>query len=191
MAGEQVKRRKDHRNKGDTRDSRSHKERPHDGGTTSNSVPATDHPADVDALRKARLAYLAKSPEERQKEMKYDYVKRTRTVSQVGEEKERRHRTTQEHKPERKDLKSSRTTRTRTREHKSRPSQRDDSEDGYVYKRVERESVPDKAQPQSSKHKGKTTESTSRKVDAKRQVPEPRQTEPARRQEAQGEHEQG
>ncbi|EXJ89813.1 hypothetical protein A1O3_02880 [Capronia epimyces CBS 606.96] len=197
MAGEQVKRRKTYRRNGDTGGggSRSRKS-PEDGGatSTSKSVPATARPADLDldALRNARLAYLATSPEERRKEMKYEYVKRTRTVSLVGEEKERRRKTRDDHIAEPTNPRPSRTSTTpRRTEHRRRPVSRDDSEDEYVYQRPERESAHHNGQSLTSKHKSKTTESGPRRVEAGRRVPERSRTEPgpAQRQEAHDEQE--
>ncbi|EXJ95716.1 hypothetical protein A1O1_00839 [Capronia coronata CBS 617.96] len=189
MAAEQVKSKRSYRKRrGDPGDPRSHKRSDRgDGGPTSKSIPAAERPADIDALRKARLAYLDKSPEEKRKEMKYEYLKRTRTVSLVDADKERRHGTTQDRDRASKGLKSSSRTSIRRPQHKRRPVlQRDDSEGEYVYQNPERAPVDKRAEPQTqtSKHKSRVSESTSRKADVRPQVPERRHTEPTRRQRA-------
>jgi hypothetical protein len=172
MAGDDVRRTKTHRRKhGDTESSRSRK-RAQDASdnaksTTEDATP--NKPADVDALRKARLAYLAKDPEQRRKEMKYEYVKRTKSASQVGEKKDKDKEKSKHEDRERRTVKASETGRKRP--------QRDRSADGYVYSKAERTTTVKSA----SKEKPKSSPGTSKEVKEKLKHHERRQTEPSRR----------
>ena len=173
MAGDEVKRSKTHRRRhGDTETVRSRK-RPEDESATK--TPATtDRPADIDALRKARLSYLAKDPEERRKDMKYEYVKRTRTVSQVGAEKEKRHKDPpgnerESREPERRTTKRPETSR--------KHSKRDESEERYVYSKTERT----REAPAPAPADANTKERSPKKTSERRAQPERRHTEPVRR----------
>ncbi|KIX00795.1 uncharacterized protein Z518_09860 [Rhinocladiella mackenziei CBS 650.93] len=185
MAGGEVKRKKAHRKHGDTRTYKSHK-RSEDDTTTLKSVVTTDRPADIDALRKARLAYIAKSPDERRKEMKYEYVKRSRTVSQVGGEGEKRHKTPRHRSPDREGTRTERRSTKRRTDDERRRTPRDDSEDEYVYEKPKKTSVHDEAHTKTStRQRTKTAEPNMRGIDERRRIPERRHTEPARQIESQ------
>ncbi|OAP58617.1 hypothetical protein AYL99_07707 [Fonsecaea erecta] len=179
MPGDEAKRRKTHRHKhGDTGMSKSRK-RSEDDSATSKSPATNNNPADNDALRQARLAYLAKSPEERRKDMKYEYVKRTKT-SQADEEKEKRPKATRVQLSRREDRKPERRSTTRT-DSSRRGAAQDDSEDEYVYTR--NESTGTTKMDTSRAQRTKSQSQTSRKTEATRKAPERRHTEPARRKE--------
>lgn len=112
--------------------------------------------------------------------MKYEYVKRTRTASQAGGDKERKVKVVRPHTPEREPAKSSQKTMRRTDDHRRRVD-RDDSEDDYVYKKNKEES-PRKEAPTktTTKQRTKVTVSSSSKPVEKRRVPERRHTEPVK-----------
>ncbi|KIW28296.1 uncharacterized protein PV07_07972 [Cladophialophora immunda] len=184
MAGEEVKRRKTHRHKhGDTGMSKSRK-RSEDDSATSKSPATPNAPTDIDAVRKARLAYLAKSPEERRKDMKYEYVKRTK-ASQVDEEKDKRQKPAQVRLVGREDRKPERRSTTRTDSNR-RGAAQDDSEDEYVYTRTERASGAGTHAAQTEAPRAQRTKSqgqATKKTEVTRKPPERRHTEPARRKE--------
>ncbi|KAJ9611767.1 hypothetical protein H2200_004951 [Cladophialophora chaetospira] len=178
MAGDEVRRKRTHRRKhGDTEISKSRKRSEDD--TISTKSPATNRPADVDALRKARLAYLAKDPEERRKDMKYEYVKRTKTVSQVGEDKEARPKTVRAHTYEQDNRKVERGHTKRT-ETGRRHTQRDEDEDGYVYSTPQRTAARSTVETETPQRRTKVEDASPRKVEEKRKTPDRRNTDPAR-----------
>ncbi|KAK5454186.1 hypothetical protein LTS15_006186 [Exophiala xenobiotica] len=185
--GEVKKKRSHHRRHGDTLASKSHKRSSENDRTTTtkSSATATDRPADIEALRKARLEHLAKSPEEKQrKDMKYEYVKSTKTVSHVGGvDKEKRYRLVRDPSPEgERSNKPSRTSIRRTTD-ANRP-RRDNSEDEYVYGKSERDTVRKEVHSRSAaKPQSKTNGSVTAKTGERRRMPERRHTEPARRRE--------
>ena len=179
MAGDEERRKRTHRRKhGDTETSKSRKRAEDDSVTPKTSAT---NPADVDALRKARLAYLAKDPEERRKEMKYEYVKRTRTtLSQVGEDKDRRPKTVRAHTNEQDDRKVERSHTKRT-ETTRRHTQRDDDENRYVYSTTQRTAGRGTVDAETPKRSTKVEDGSPRKADGKPKTPERRHTEPVRR----------
>ncbi|KIY02823.1 uncharacterized protein Z520_01288 [Fonsecaea multimorphosa CBS 102226] len=184
MAVDEVKRRKTHRHKhGDTEMPTSRKRPQDDSATSKPPATATSHP-DIDAVRKARLAFLAKPPEEGRKVMKYEYVKRTK-ASQGDEEKEKRHTATRVPLPSREVRKPERRSTARTDNNRRRPAQ-DDSEDEYVYARTERASGAGTSATQPEKPPAQRTKSqiqTPKKTEVPRKPLERRYTEPARRKE--------
>lgn len=182
MAGGEVKKKRSHRRHGDTRASKSHKRSENDRATTKSSA-ATDRPADIEALRKARLEHLAKSPEEKRKDMKYEYVKSTKTVSLVGVDKEKRYRLVRDSSPEGERSQPSRTSTRRTKD--DGRARRDNGEDEYVYGKSERDTVRKEAQSRSAaKPQSKTNGSVTAKPAERRRMPERRHTELARRRES-------
>merc|ERR1711939_332591 len=172
MAGGEVKKKRSHRRHGDTRASKSHKRSENDRATTKSSA-ATDRPADIEALRKARLEHLAKSPEEKRKDMKYEYVKSTKTVSLVGVDKEKRYRLVRDSSPEGERSQPSRTSTRRTKD--DGRARRDNGEDEYVYGKSERDTVRKEAQSRSAaKPQSKTNGSVTAKPAERRRMPERR-----------------
>ena len=176
MAGDEVKRSKTQRRRhGDTDTAKSRKRS--DDDKVKNPVATADHPADIDALREARLSYLAKDPEERRKEMKYEYVKRTKTVSHVGGERDRRPKVPREESTERESRDPERRP-TKHNETGRRQTLRDRSEDGYVYSKAERSRAPRPAPAATPiKEKTKTQQASPRKPEERRQPVERRHTE--------------
>lgn len=176
MAGEEVRRRtKTHRSKnGDTESSKSRK-RPKDDSATTKSPATSDHPVDVDALRKARLSYLAKDPEERRKDMKYEYVTRAKSASQQEEGNDRRSKAARE--SERKSERRSTTTKRTETGRKKIPQDDSDNENEYVYSRSQRTPAQDPAHRDTAK----SQKSSPQKSEEKRKASERRHTEPARR----------
>ncbi|OAL35728.1 hypothetical protein AYO20_04878 [Fonsecaea nubica] len=185
MAGDEVKRRKTHRHKHGDPGMPKPRKRSEDDSTTSKSPATTDSPADIDALRKARLTYLAKSPEERRNDMKYEYIKRTKT-SEADEEKDKRHKAVRGQVIDREDRKPERRSTTRTDSNRRAVAQ-DESEDDYVYSRNERSSgARSTGATQIETTRTQRTKSQSqnpKKTETTRRAPERRYTEPARRKE--------
>lgn len=181
MAGEEVKRKKTHHRKhGDFGASKSRK-RSEDESTTPKSVATSDRPTNIDALRKARLSYLAKPPDEKRKDMKYEYVKRSRTVSQVDGEKEQRRHTTREHSLEREDPRPVHRSRRRTNIDGRNTHDDDDGEYEYVYRKPEEAPARDETHSQTtSKPRKTTTNSSSRRTEERQRLSERRHTEPVR-----------
>jgi hypothetical protein len=180
MGEDESRRTKSRRRKhGDTETSKSRKKSEDDSAATKTTA-TTDHPADIHALREARLAYIAKEPDERRRDMKYEYVKRTKTVAQAGDEKERPARVTRAvvHDPD--DPKNQRRATKRT-ETSRRHTHQDDDDGGYVYSRSERTPAGDAAQRSASKRKTNTDDASPRKAEERRAAPERRHTEPVRR----------
>lgn len=184
MAGDEVKRKKrrTHRRHGDTATAKPRR-KSEDDSTTPRSVATADRPSDVEALRQARLAYLAKSPEDRRKEMKYEYVERTRTVSQVGEDKEKRRKVVWEQIPERRSEKPSRRSTKRTTSDRQ-PSREEESEEEYVYRKRDQAPARSESRPETiTRSRTKNVEPSSRLPEGRRRAPERRHTEPARQKE--------
>ncbi|ETI25246.1 hypothetical protein G647_04620 [Cladophialophora carrionii CBS 160.54] len=180
MAEEGLRRTKTrHRKHGDTETSKPRK-RSEDDTTTTKSPATTDRPADIHALREARLAYIAKDPAERRKDMKYEYTKRTTTVVQEDDKRGRRPRVARAvlkdpdvPKTERRATKGTETSRRQTHQ--------DGDDDGYVYNRSERAPARDAAQRDAPKRKTTIGDASPRKSEERRTAPERRHTVPTRR----------
>ncbi|KAL6245861.1 hypothetical protein RBB50_007014 [Rhinocladiella similis] len=181
MAVEEVKKKKkrSRRDHGDTRASKSRKKSDDDDRATTKSSAATDRPLDIETLRKARLEYLTKPPEEKRKEMKYEYVKSTKAVSQTGAERDRQYRLIREHSP---DFPSSKTSRkpTKLTNDTQKRMRRDADESDYVYGRPENMRRDTSAKSATKSHP-KTPVRGLVHSTARRQLPERRNTEPTRR----------
>ncbi|KIW87339.1 uncharacterized protein Z519_11975 [Cladophialophora bantiana CBS 173.52] len=184
MAGNEVKRRKTHRHQhGDTEMPKSRKTAENDS-VTPKSPATVNSPVDIDTLRNARLAYLTKSPEERQKgkDMKYEYWKRQKT-SQGDEEKERRHKAARVQVSVRDDRRPERRSNTRSDDNR-RGAVQHDSEDDYVYSKSVRVSGAGATQTEPLRTQRTNPQGQNpRKKEATRRPSERRSTEPSRRKE--------
>ncbi|KIW11353.1 hypothetical protein PV08_10653 [Exophiala spinifera] len=181
MAIEDIKKKKkkSHRDHGDTRASKSFKETGDDDRATTKSSAAADRPLDVETLRKARLEYLAKPPGEKRKEMKYEYVKSTKTVSQTAADRERQYRLMRERSPDSQHTKPSRKPAKRTNDTQKR-MRRDDGESEYVYGRPDNVRRDTPTRP-ATKSPSKTSVRDHASSTARRHIPERRNTEPITR----------
>ena len=83
MAGNMVKRTETFRKRGNTKVFKSRR-RSDDNRITLKSLAMPDRLDDINALRKMKLTYLAKSINERRNEMKHKYMIRTKTAAQVS-----------------------------------------------------------------------------------------------------------
>ncbi|EXJ59928.1 hypothetical protein A1O7_04076 [Cladophialophora yegresii CBS 114405] len=164
----------------DTSKSRKRSEDDKDTATTKSPAATTDRPADILALREARLAYIAKDPEEKRKDMKYEYVKRSTTVAQAGDKKERRPGIAQA-LPDGRDVRKPERRATKRTDTSRRQARQDGDDDGYVYSRSERAPARDAARSNAPKRKTTTVDASPRKAEERRTAPERRHTAPARR----------
>ena len=176
MAGEDKDIKRSSRRKHSTTSRKSHKLREkHD--PASASVATSERPPDLDALRKARLEYLDKPPEERRKRMKYVYDQPMPVKSRST--KDRRSTVS---------LARRESDEPRKRRKRKEDDDRDaQSDDGYVYGRLEeekRERRPGSGVKSRSRDhlapKATTKKSSSSKATVKRELPR-RNTDPPQR----------
>ncbi|KIW37341.1 uncharacterized protein PV06_10388 [Exophiala oligosperma] len=183
MALEEIKKKKkkSHRDHGDTRASKSRKKSDDDDRATtkSSAALAADRPPDIETLRKARLENLAKTPEQKRKEMKYEYVKSTKAVSQTGGDRDRKYRIVRDHSPDLQHSKSSPKPTKRTDDMQKR-MRRDDGESDYVYGRPDN-TRKNTATKYTTKSQSKASIRGLAPSTVRRQIPERRNTEPIRR----------
>lgn len=178
MAGEDIKRstrRKHHQ-------SSSHKShKPLEKHDLASSVATSTRPPDLEALRKARLDYIEKAPEERSKKMKYVYDQPIESKSRSIKEDTRDRQSTVS-LARRKSEEPRKRRRRKTSEHEDAQS-----DDGYVYGRQKDgkgEKSKSKSKSRSRDHlapKATAKKSVSSKATEKREPPRRRYTEPAQR----------
>ena len=168
-----------HRRHGDSKTSKS-RTSPDDEAPTTISVPANERSPNIDALRKARIAHITQSPEGIPREMKYEYEKRTGTVSRVEGEKETRRKTDKERTSEHKDTRPS--TKNARRTERKRTERQDESEEEYeyVYTKPEKHKTSRETTSKTTtqpRSRTSVTASIAKKPETRR-APERRHTEP-------------
>lgn len=181
MAEDKVRKRKSsHRSPAESRNSRSHDTLNHEIPPSGVTTPTAPLP-DIHALRQARLDYQSKTPEERKRGMKYEYVKTTREFISEDTGKTIRSKSSRRRRRPKEDLRpipSSRST------HHDRPAKRRENSDDeyeYVYERARERPGRSKSPPQatSSRKKHRRTASLdSTKTPAHHRIPDRRRTDP-------------
>ncbi|KIV83036.1 hypothetical protein PV11_05096 [Exophiala sideris] len=176
MAESEVKRRRTHKRQGQIKASKPPRRPDNDRATTKSvTAAATERPADIEALRKARLDHLSRTPEERREEMKYEYVKKTWTVSHRDPDKVKHHKVLRDPATEREAPRPLRRSTQWTDDDRVR-SRRGHREHEYVYDRRATETELHDITSRTKAHESSPAKRTER-----RRVPERRHTAPARR----------
>ena len=162
---------------------KSHKNSKKDDPAAKSTAATPPNPANVDALRKARLEYLETPEEERRSRMKYIY---DQPVKQKEKDKDKDKKTGARSVVSTARRKSEGTTK-RRKSKVARDDQDMVSEEEYVYGRTKTEEAPKKKKKPVPKSRSSTNvrKATSKvesgKVAVNREPPKRRHTEPARR----------
>jgi hypothetical protein len=158
---------------------RSHKSTEKHDLASSSVATTSERPPDLDALRKARLDFLEKPPEERRKTMKYVYDAPISSKSRSTKDKDRRS-TVSLARRKSEDPKK----RRKRKQSEDREAQ---SDDGYVYSRMAEEGRSTRIQKSSKTRsrdhlapKATAKKSATGKATAQREPPR-RHTEPPQR----------
>ena len=145
---------------------------------TSSVATTSERPPNLDALRKARLDFLEKPPEERRKRMKYVYDAPISSKSRSTKEKDRQSTVSLARRKSEEPSK-----RRKRKESEDRDAQ---SDDGYVYRNSEEERRSVRPHGSGSKSRSRdhlapkatAKKSSTSKATTKRELPR-RHTEPA------------
>ncbi|KIV96563.1 hypothetical protein PV10_00412 [Exophiala mesophila] len=183
MAEDKVRKRKSsHRRPAELKNSRSHDTLNHENPPSGTTATA-DRSPDIHALRQARLDYQSKTPEERKRGMKYEYVKTTRELISEDTGKTVNTKSSRHRRRPKDDLHP--ITSSRPTEHDRPVKRRDDSDDEYgyeyVYEPARERHDHSKSSPHatSSRRKHRRTSSLdSTKPPNRRHIPERRRTAP-------------